>query len=638
VDPFGFLDDLFGGSGGGGYSTTQGGAPLNHGFSAIQGWAVGQAFSNAGPIGQYLGLLYGSPGTGISNVAWEQQQTASSSGGVWGPIDLKDGEGLDFTGEEVRVFTPTQTLPRGERGDTGEGGTAGAVATGDTTTAPIVDNSEPSLPSSDRVLEHLDRDGSFLPSGATGEPIEEVTVFGAPPVRPRGHDSFEDFLSSYQSPAFSGPERPLVLPYQPPPRLPRPRQPAARKPSAVDPLAPTVQPPDPNPVDGGPYFDVQTPSTTVPTSNLVKVPWMSDVAPPEQFLPWGAWEKPESVSPPRLERSGDGRIETAPTVTPERTFWDRGGTGLAVGAATLAAGVGILMFWNPVGWAAIGTALAIAGGVAATTASAVELSASYGGATSADQDAQMNRAVSATLGFSSPGGALGSVIGMVASDDPQQGFEEGAFWGGTLEVGWGIAASLPGALRALPGISRAALPWAKSLLLEPFWFFMSAGGSGGNARLARVFAAQGRIASRVRTVEYLGTTPLLERDADWARFQVFATRTRQEGIFRITYTNGQQHIVRADSPLLRGRSILEAKEGDFGQLLDLGSSTSATREAHIFRQAKTNIQITTVTGGDVGYLVSTELGTSRLGAWFGREFPSEIASGQLWIRWVPWRK
>jgi hypothetical protein len=600
---FGFLDNLFGGNGGGYPTTERGGAPLDHGFAAFQGWAVGQAFSNAGPIGQYLGLVYGNPGTGISNVEWEQQQAARSSGGGGRPID------------------------------TDEGGTAGGAAKGDTTTAPIVDKSEPSLPTTDRFLEHLDRDGSSLPSAATGEPIEEVTVFGAPPDRPRGRDWFEGFLSSYQSPAFSGPERPLVLPYQPPPRLPRPRQPAARKPSAVGPLAPTVQPPDPNPVDGGPYFDVQTPYTTVPTSNLATVPWMSDVAPAEQFLEWGAWERPESVSPPRLERGDIGRIETVPTVTPERTFWDRGGTGLATGAFVGAVGVGIVMIWNPVGWAALGAALAIAGGVAATTASAVELSASYGGVTSAEQDAQMNRAVSATLGFSSPGGVLGSVIGTVGSDDPEHGFEEGAFGGGLLEAGWGIGSSLPGALRALPGISRAALPWAKSLLLEPFGFVMSAGGGGGNARsLARVFAAQGRAASRVRNVEYLGTTPLFERSADWARYQIFAVRTSNEGVFQITYANGQQRIVLADRFNPGSRTILEAKYGDLGQMWN------PTREAHIMGQATNYIDISRMTGGRVGYLVSTELGAMRLTQRFALEFPSEMESGQLWVDWVQWRK
>lgn len=244
----------------------------------------------------------------------------------------------------------------------------------------------------------------------------------------------------------------------------------------------------------------------------------------------------------------------------------------------------------------------------------------------------MNRAVSATLGYSSVGGVLGGVAGTVIADDAQEGYEAGALWGGLAEGAANIATSLPGALRAVPGLWNAALPWAKSLLLTPFWFFMSSGGGGGGTRsLARMFAAQGRIASRVRMVEYLGTTPLLERDADWARFQVFATQSRNESVFRITYANGQQRIVLADRFTPGSRTILEAKYGDMGQMWN------PTREAHIIGQANNYLDITTVSGGNVGYLVSTERGASRLTQRFGREFPAQMASGQLWIDWVRWR-
>src|SRR5215472_9796181 len=123
--------------------------------------------------------------------------------------------------------------------------------------------------------------------------------------------------------------------------------------------------------------------------------------------------------------------------------------------------------WKPVGWAAAGAALMLATGVAATTASAVQLGASYGGVTSPETDEQMNRAVSATLGYSSVGGVLGGVFGTVVADDPQVGFEEDALWGGLAEGAGGLATSLPGALRAVPGLWRAGLPWAKSLLLTP---------------------------------------------------------------------------------------------------------------------------------------------------------------------------
>ena len=201
---------------------------------------------------------------------------------------------------------------------------------------------------------------------------------------------------------------------------------------------PAPRQPERDPGDSGPYFDAEATPFTVAGSGRAANPWMSDAAVPEQFLPWGSWDRPENVPSPRWERGetgtgGTGRLEAVPTVPVERTFWSRGGTGLALGAVTAGLGVAAVMWWNPVGWVALGAALAIAGGVAATTASAVELSASYSGATTAEQDARMNRAVSATLGYSSPGGVLGSVLGTVWADDPEEGFLQGGMWGGLIE-------------------------------------------------------------------------------------------------------------------------------------------------------------------------------------------------------------
>ena len=600
-DPFGFLDAIFGGSGGG-YSSTQGGPRLDQGFAPVAGWMVGQAFADAGPVGQYLGMLYGSPGTGIPKADWGTDYASQ--------VDY--GDYLDFT--QVQVFGDAPDYSASAR---------------------VVDTSDsaPSQPAESRTLEVLDR-GDSEAAPARG-PIDVVHVFGTPPDRPSGNDwwpGFETYLSSQRNSTFSGPEIKIRWADPPPIRPLRPRRQAVHKPSPADPLRPAPEQPQPerDPVDSGPYFNGDVASSTVPYSDRVAIPWLSDASVPEQILPWGSWERPENVPSPRWERGDTGRIETISTVPIERSFWNRGGTGFAAGAVTAGIGVAVLMWWNPVGWVAgASVALAIAGGVAATTASAVELTASYGGATSAKQDADTNRAISATLGYTSIGGVLGGVAGTVFADDAQEGFAEGTLWGGLFEG----ATSLPGALRALPGLWHAALPWAKSLLLTPFWFFTSTGGGAGSARsLARVFAAQGRIASRVRSVEYLGTTPLLERDADWARFQVFATRTRQEAIFRITYANGQQRIVLADRGVQGGRSILEAKEGNLGQMFN------PTREAHIIRQANNYVDITTVTGGTAGYRVSTQLGASRLVDRFGREFPTELASGQLWIDWVPWRQ
>jgi hypothetical protein len=596
MDPFGFLDAIFGE---GNPEPTQGGPRLNRGFAPVVQWAVGQAFAGAGPVGQYMGMLYGSPGTDIPNTDWAA---------------VKAGDYYDFTQHDAP----------------GYGTGAQPVKTSDW--APVNSSGVPSQPGESRTLDRLDR-GQGEPAPASGG-LEEVHVFGFPPVRPSPRPTLnewaEQYLASQRRDTFSGGEIQLQLDVPPP----KPRRPAAIKPSPADATAPAQAEPRPerDPGDSGPYFGLDVTPFGVPGSGLASNPWMSDASVPEKFLPWGSWDRPENMPSPRLERGDTGRIETVPTVPVERSFWSRGGTGLVAGAVTTAGAVAVLMWWNPVGWVAlVGTALALAGGVAATTASAVELSASYSGATTPEQDARMNRSVSAVLGYSSPGGVLGSVLGTVWADDPEEGFLQGAMWGGFVEG----AASLPGALRALPGLWRAAMPWAKSLLLTPLWFVLGAGGGGGGGSvrsLARVFAAQGRIASRVRRVEYLGTTPLLERDADWARYQVFATRTSNESVFRITYANGQQRFVRADRSQPTGLLIHEAKEGNLGQMF------VPKREANIIGQAQNYLDITTVTGGRVRYLVSTELGASRLSQRFGLEFPAEMASGQLWIDWVPWRR
>ena len=118
-------------------------------------------------------------------------------------------------------------------------------------------------------------------------------------------------------------------------------------------------------------------------------------------------------------------------------------------------------------------------------------------------------------------------------------------------------------------------------------------------------AAQRRAASQIRRVQYLGTTPLLEREADWARYQVNATRTRNEAVFRITYANGNQKIVLADRYNRGSRSILEAKYGNMGQMWD------PTRELHIVGQAHTYLGITRLLGGDVGVDAGGAAGDAR---------------------------
>lgn len=87
MDPFSWLDAVFSGGGSEG-SSTQGSAPVNQGFSPMAGWMVSQAFAGTGPVGQYLGMLYSSPGTGIPEVDW-----GTDSAG-----DVDRGDYLDFTG------------------------------------------------------------------------------------------------------------------------------------------------------------------------------------------------------------------------------------------------------------------------------------------------------------------------------------------------------------------------------------------------------------------------------------------------------------------------------------------------------------------------------------------------------------
>ncbi|WP_326793474.1 hypothetical protein OHA79_45780 (plasmid) [Streptomyces sp. NBC_00841] len=149
------------------------------------------------------------------------------------------------------------------------------------------------------------------------------------------------------------------------------------------------------------------------------------------------------VRPPRPARTLPPRPETSPAPDggPERGFWNRGGTGLAFGVATGVAGF-VIIVSNPVGWVVgLTGALMLASGVAASGSSIVELGTSYAGKTTAEQDAAANRATSAVLGTSSPGGLLGGVAGTVYSGDAN-GFEQGAFVGGLAEGAASLGAGL----------------------------------------------------------------------------------------------------------------------------------------------------------------------------------------------------
>ncbi len=148
---------------------------------------------------------------------------------------------------------------------------------------------------------------------------------------------------------------------------------------------------------------------------------------------------------------------------PERSFFDRGGTGLLLGGATTTLAV-VLIVSNPVGWAAGVAALLFAAGVAATATSSVELGASYSGRSTAEQDASANRATGVVLALGSPGGLAGGVIGLVISGDVES-LETGALIGG---LGEGLAPAGRGAGRIVQmerrfGPNSQNMAWTRNL-------------------------------------------------------------------------------------------------------------------------------------------------------------------------------
>lgn len=598
MDPYAFLDALFGG-GGGATSSVQGSPSLNQGFAPVSGWMIGQSFASAGPVGQYLGAIYGSPGTGIPSHEWVRQQEAraaghGSSGGVGHTTSYADDDGSD-----------------GRRGHF-SGGSSGA---------------------SGERPETLSRYSESGRASSTDDGVPTVRVFGTPREVPKSRDSSDAYLFQPSFPVG----RENEIRFDPP--LPRQKGPVRRVTPAPLPPLPHPDRPELGPLPSNSFTDPDSGRFTVPNPVRAESPWATDAATPNQLLQWGSWERPEAAPLPRPERGFTRPIETAPTVpvghSADRSFWSRGGTGLATGLFTASVGVAAVMWWNPVGWVAGVTAvLAIAGGVAAASASAVELSASYAGATTPEQDERMDQAVSAALGFSSIGGIGGGLGGMFYADDPERGFETGSTFGGFIEGAGGIAIGLPRLVRAMPRIWRVIAPYGRGLILGPAFGHGATAGIGGfGVRIPRPnWPIRTPTAQRVKNVEFLEHTPLIERNEDWARYQVQATGSRNEGVFQINYLNGDTQIVLADRYMRRPHTILEAKFGDMGQMFD------PIREEHIIKQVGNYIDITNVRGGRVGYLVSTERGAMRLSQRFSSQFEAEFRSGQLWVDWVPWIK
>ena len=190
----------------------------------------------------------------------------------------------------------------------------------------------------------------------------------------------------------------------------------------------------------------------------------------------------------------------------------------------------------------------------------------------------------------------------------------------------GVAVELGGVAEYAAASLHKAKPTLLQMALVPVFGFTGVPSPG------RSVAPIRSAGTPIRAVEKLGTTPLVERDAAWARYQVFGTRTRSETVFRITYADGNQRIVVADKFSQSKELITEAKYGDMGQMF------RPEREAHILDQARTYLDIANELElkGGVRYVVSTKTGAERLRLVFQREFPEAIRSGQIWVDWLDW--
>lgn len=145
---------------------------------------------------------------------------------------------------------------------------------------------------------------------------------------------------------------------------------------------------------------------------------------------------------------------------PERSFWNRGGTGLLIGGL-IAVGSAVVIISTPVGWG-IGLTLAMsgAGGVAAFLTSATQVGDSYLGGATVEQDEAASRVTNVVLGISSPGGLAGGVAGTVLQGNVE-GLEEGAFYGGLAEglVSLGVGVGRVGLREYRFGVGPANMKW-----------------------------------------------------------------------------------------------------------------------------------------------------------------------------------
>ena len=272
MDSWGFLNELFGGGGGGGYTSSQGEPPLDKGIHSLNGWMTAQAFAGAGPVGQYMGMLYGSPREGIPNTdryprdvkAAEQQRRHGYGYGYDYGNYIDYGDYIDFTKSSYDPhFGQSHYSSSAE---------------------PVKSFGEQSQSSKFGKPETFSREGGRAAS-TTGS-IEEVRVFGSPRVQPSPNDWFEKYLASPR--AYNNLCDGCIQLPPAPSRPPRPRRPATRKSSPAD--ASTLVQAEPRPerdlVDSGPYGEVTSFTTT--GKERASNPWMLDAPAPEQFLSWGS--------------------------------------------------------------------------------------------------------------------------------------------------------------------------------------------------------------------------------------------------------------------------------------------------------------------------------------------------------------
>jgi len=143
-------------------------------------------------------------------------------------------------------------------------------------------------------------------------------------------------------------------------------------------------------------------------------------------------------------------------------------------------------------------------------------------------------------------------------------------------------------------------------------------------------------------VEHLGETPARWTDKPWYDYQVRATGTDAENVYRIT-RNGKVDYVYADA--LTNDFIVEAKQGDMKFLEAAAKDPTAVssafydlmqRQQHVINQAKNYLLISDQLGyRGVRYVVSDAEGAKVLLERFTAEFPEAVASGTISVWWVP---